>query len=157
MHHKYILIAIFVALLWGIAPILLKRLVTKFDKITILVIDGLLYFLFLLLIGYKYYDKIVKDIPKINAFDVSLMFFTAVITGLMGNLIYMLLLEGHDSYIITALVSISPFFTLVLAYFFTKEKITLWGLMGTVLIIAGILMISYNDTQYKIEEYLNFL
>ena len=117
MHHKYILIAIFVALLWGIAPILLKRLVTKFDKITILVIDGLLYFLFLLLIGYKYYDKIVKDIPKINAFDVSLMFFTAVITGLMGNLIYMLLLEGHDSYIITALVSISPFFTLVLAYF----------------------------------------
>ena len=157
MHHKYILIAIFVALLWGIAPILLKRLVTKFDKMTILVLDGVLYFLFLLLFGYKYYDKIIKDIPKIDAIDVSLMFFTAVITGLMGNLIYMLLLEGHDSYIITALVSISPFFTLVLAYFFTKEKITLWGLMGTVLIVAGILMISYNDTQYKIEEYLNFL
>ena len=157
MHHKYILIAIFVALLWGIAPILLKRLVTKFDKMTILVLDGILYFLVLLLFGYKYYDKIIKDIPKIDAIDASLMFFTAVITGLMGNLIYMLLLEGHDSYIITALVSISPFFTLVLAYFFTKEKITIWGLMGTVLIVAGILMISYNDTQYKIEEYLNFL
>jgi drug/metabolite transporter (DMT)-like permease len=124
---------------------------------TILVLDGILYFLVLLLFGYKYYDKIIKDIPKIDAIDASLMFFTAVITGLMGNLIYMLLLEGHDSYIITALVSISPFFTLVLAYFFTKEKITIWGLMGTVLIVAGILMISYNDTQYKIEEYLNFL
>ena len=124
---------------------------------TVLVLDGLLYFLFLLLFGYKYYDKIIKDIPKIDAIDASLMFFTAVITGLMGNLIYMLLLEGYDSYIITALVSISPFFTLVLAYLFTKEKITIWGLMGTVLIVAGILMISYNDTQYKIEEYLNFL
>jgi drug/metabolite transporter (DMT)-like permease len=99
----------------------------------------------------------VKDIPKIDAYDVSLMFFTAVITGLMGNLTYMLLLEGHDSYIITALVSISPFFTLILAYLFTKENITIWGAMGTVLIILGILMISYNDTQYKIEEYLNFL
>lgn len=157
MHHKYILITIFVAFLWGLAPILLKRLVTKFDKITILVLDGILYFLFLLLIGYNYYDKIVKDIPKIDAFDASLMFFTAVITGLMGNLIYMLLLEGHDSYIITALVSMSPFFTLLLAYFFTKEKITIWGAMGTVLIVSGILMISYNDTQYKIKEYLNFL
>jgi len=157
MHHSYILIAIFVALLWGIAPILLKRLVSKFDKMTILVFNGILYFLVLLLIGYNYYHKIVKDIPKIDAYDVSLMFFTAVITGLMGNLTYMLLLEGHDSYIITALVSISPFFTLILAYLFTKENITIWGAMGTVLIILGILMISYNDTQYKIEEYLNFL
>ena len=157
MHHRYILIAIFVAFLWGLAPILLKRLVAKFDKITILVLDGFLYFFFLLLIGYKYYDKIVKEIPKINGFDISLMFLTAVIAGLFGNLIYMLLLEGHDSYIITALVSISPFFTLVLAYYFTTEKITMWGAMGTLLILSGILMISYNDHQYKPEGFLNFL
>ena len=85
------------------------------------------------------------------------MFFTAVITGLVGNLIYMLLLEGHDSYIITALVSISPFFTLILAYLFTKEKITLWGALGTVLIILGILMIAYNDKDHKPEGFLNFL
>ena len=157
MHLKYILIAIFVALLWGIAPILLKRLVTKFDKMTILVLDGCLYFICLLFIGYKYQDKITKDLPKINTYDLILMFFTAVITGLVGNLIYMLLLEGHDSYIITALVSISPFFTLILAYFFTKEKITLWGALGTVLIVLGILMIAYNDQHYKPEGFLNFL
>jgi drug/metabolite transporter (DMT)-like permease len=157
MHHRYILIAIFVAFLWGLAPILLKRLVAKFDKMTILVLDGFLYFFFLLFIGYKYYDKIVKDIPKIDGFDISLMFLTAVITGLLGNLIYMFLLEGHDSYIITALVSISPFFTLILAYYFTTENITMWGAMGTVLIVSGILMISYNDHQYKPEGYLNFL
>ena len=157
MHHKYILIAMLVAFLWGLAPILLKRLVTKFDKITVLVLDGIMYFAFLLLIGYKYSDTIAKDIPKINVFDAFLMFFTAVITGLAANAIYMMLLEGHDSYIITALVSISPFFTLILAYFFTKEKITMWGIFGTALIVLGILMISYNDTQYKVEEYLNYL
>ena len=157
MQSKYILIAIFIAFLWGVAPILLKRLVNKFNKITILVLEGILYFVFLLFIWYKYQDKIAKDLPKIDAYDAFLMFFTAVITGLVGNLIYMLLLEGHDSYIITALVSISPFFTLILAYLFTKEKITLWGALGTILIVLGILMIAYNDQDYKPEGFLNFL
>jgi drug/metabolite transporter (DMT)-like permease len=157
MHLRYILIAISVAFLWGLAPVLLKRLVTKFDKITILVLDGCLYFAFLMMIWYKYQDKIAKDIPKIDAYDALLMFLTAVITGLVGNLIYMLLLEGHDSYIITALVSISPFFTLILAYLFTKENITLWGASVTVLIVLGILMIAYNDKHYKPEGFLNFL
>jgi len=157
MHHTYIIIAITVAFLWGAAPIVLKRLVAKFDKMTILVLDGIMYFAVLMLIAYRYSDTIAKDIPKINGVDLSLMFFTAVVTGLAANAVYMMLLEGHDSYIVTALVSVSPFFTLIMAYLFTKEKITLWGIFGTVLIVLGILMISYNDTQYKLEGYLNYL
>jgi drug/metabolite transporter (DMT)-like permease len=157
MHHNYIILAITVAFLWGAAPIVLKRLVAKFDKMTILVLDGMMYFAVLMLIAYRYSDTIAKDLPKINACDTFLMFFTAVITGLAANAVYMMLLEGHDSYIVTALVSVSPFFTLIMAYLFTKEKITLWGIFGTVLIVLGILMISYNDTQYKVEGYLNYL
>jgi drug/metabolite transporter (DMT)-like permease len=157
MHHNYIILAIAVAFLWGAAPVILKRLVAKFDKMTILVLDGIMYFAVLMLIAYRYSDTIAKDLPKINAFDTFLMFFTAVVTGLAANAVYMMLLEGHDSYIVTALVSVSPFFTLIMAYLFTKEKITLWGIFGTVLIVLGILMISYNDTQYKVEGYLNYL
>ena len=157
MHHTYIILAITVAFLWGAAPIVLKRLVAKFDKMTSLVLDGIMYFVVLMMIAYRYSDTITKDIPKINAVDASLMFFTAVVTGLAANAVYMMLLEGHDSYIVTALVSVSPFFTLIMAYLFTKEKITLWGIFGTVLIVLGILMISYNDTQYKLEGYLNYL
>ena len=69
----------------------------------------------------------------------------------------MYLLEDNDSYIITALVCISPFFTLILAYLFTKEKITIYGVLGTIFIVFGILLISYNDKHYKREGFLKFL
>jgi drug/metabolite transporter (DMT)-like permease len=153
MHLKYILIAIFISLLWGISPILLKSLVAKLDKVTILVINANLYFAFILMLGYKYYDTIAKDIIKIDIYDVVKMFLSAVIAGFFGNWIYMSILEDHDSYIITALVSISPLFTLILAYLFTKEKVTLWGAFGTILIILGILMISYNEMNFKLEGF----
>ena len=105
------------------------------------------------MLGYKYYDTIAKDIIKIDIYDVVKMFLSAVIAGFFGNWIYMSILEDHDSYIITALVSISPLFTLILAYLFTKEKVTLWGAFGTILIILGILMISYNEMNFKLEGF----
>ena len=151
MHIKYILVAIFISFLWGVSPIILKQLVAKFDKMTILIVDGILYCAFLLFLGINYYDTIMKDIPKASFYDWTLLIFTAIFPGVVANLLYMTIIEDHDSYIITALVCISPFFTLALAYFFTKENVTLLGAMGTALIVLGILLISYNDKANKIK------
>lgn len=151
MEIKYIFVAIFISFLWGVSPIILKQLVNKFDKMTVLFIDGVIYFIFTLLLGFYYYDTIMKDIPKITLYDGLLLFLIAILPGIVANVLYMTVIENHDSYIITALVCISPFFTLALAYFFTKENVTIWGAMGTVLIVSGILMISYNDNAKKIK------
>lgn len=145
MEIEYILVAIFISFWWGISPIILKGLVTKFNVMTIMVLEGIMYFVLVILLGIKYYDTIVTDMKRVNTRDWAMMFLTAVIGGFIANVIYMKLLEKHDSYIITALVSISPFFTLVLAYSFTKEKVTALGALGTIFIVFGILMISYND------------
>jgi drug/metabolite transporter (DMT)-like permease len=145
METEYILVAIFISFWWGISPIILKGLVTKFDVMTIMVLEGILYFAFVILMGIRYYDTIMIDAKRANAHDWSMMFLTAVVGGFIANVIYMALLEKHDSYIITALVSISPFFTLGLAYFFTKEKVTALGALGTIFIVLGILMISYKE------------
>jgi drug/metabolite transporter (DMT)-like permease len=151
MEIKYILVAIFISFLWGVSPLILKQLVTKFDKMTILAIDGILYFIFTLLLGFYYYDTIMKDIPKITLYDAILLALIAILPGVVANVLYMTVIENHDSYIITALVCISPFFTLALAYLFTKENVTVWGALGTALIVSGILMISYNDKAKKLK------
>ena len=119
MEIKYILVAIFISFLWGVSPLILKQLVTKFDKMTVLIIDGILYFIFTLLLGFYYYDTIMKDIPKITLYDGILLFLIAILPGVVANVLYMTVIENHDSYIITALVCISPLFTLVLAHLFT--------------------------------------
>jgi len=157
MKITVILIALFISFLWGYPPIILKHLLIKFDKTTVIIIEGLLYLLFLIfLIIYKS-DTFTKDVKKINYVDMGLFFLTAVFGGFLANFLYMYLLEDNDSYIITALVCISPLFTLMLAYLFTKEKITIYGVLGTILIVLGILLVSYNDKDYKPEGFLLFL
>jgi len=146
MHLNFILIAIFISALWGATPIVIKSLTKKFDISTIMFFEGCLYFFFLLCYAYKYKGVIEKDVIKINHVDLFKMFFASVIGGLIGNILYIYVLEKHDSYVTTALVSVSPFFTLILAYYFTKENITLYGVLGVILIVFGILLIAYNET-----------
>ena len=150
----YILAALYVSLLWGISPIILKLLTMKFNTITIMVINGLLYFISLIIIFYFNYKTIMKDIPRINKYDLLLLVSTSVFIGLSAQLIYITLLGSFDSYIITALVSVSPLFTLILAYLFMKENITIHGVLGTILIVVGIMLISYNDDRYRIKSFL---
>ena len=146
MHLYFILIAILISALWGATPIVIKSLTKKFNISTIMLCEGLLYFFFLLCYAYKFKDIIRKDIPKIDHIDIFKMFFAGVIGGLIGNILYIYVLEKHDSYITTALVSVSPFFTLILAYYFTKENITLYGVLGVTFIVFGIMLIAYNET-----------
>ncbi len=157
MKNTAILIALFISFLWGYPPIILKHLLIKFDKTTVIIIEGILYSLFLSFLIVCKSDTFIKDVKKINYVDMGLFFSTAVFGGFLANFLYMYLLEDNDSYIITALVCISPFFTLILAYLFTKEKITIYGVLGTIFIVLGILLISYNDKHYKREGFLKFL
>lgn len=157
MEIKFIFLAIFVSFLWGYTPIILKYLLTKFDKVTVIITEGILYLIFLFFIIFWKNDIYLKDLKKFTYFDLGLFFLTAIIGGFLANLLYIFLLQDNDSYIITALVSISPFFTLILAYLFTKEKITIYGVLGTIFIVFGILLISYNEKQYKPEGFLQFL
>jgi drug/metabolite transporter (DMT)-like permease len=152
-----ILLAIFVSFLWGYTPIILKYLLSRFTKTTVIVTEGILYALFLSFFIFWKNHEFINDVKKFTYVDIGLFFLTAIIGGFLANVLYIFLLEENDSYIITALVSISPLFTLILAYLFTKEKITLYGVLGTILIVIGIILISYNDKMFKKEGFLEFL
>jgi hypothetical protein len=35
-----------------------------------------------------------------------------------------------------------------------KEKITVFGILGVILVVLGVVCISFNDTNFKLEEFI---
>jgi len=61
-------------------------------------------------------------------------------------------LKDNHSHIISALDSSAPFFTLLIAYFLLNEKVNVFGILGTILIVLGVVCISYNDADINMSE-----
>jgi drug/metabolite transporter (DMT)-like permease len=87
---------------------------------------------------------IISDIRKITYFDVTVIGVTVISTGFLANLLYYKVLQKHDSHIIVALMNTCPFFTLILAYLFLKEKIKIYGILGVFFILIGVFCLAYN-------------
>jgi drug/metabolite transporter (DMT)-like permease len=71
---------------------------------------------------------------------------TSVITGFLANLLYFYILKDNDSYIVAALTYSAPVFTLVLAYLFLNERMTVLGVTGVLLIVLGVVAVAFNES-----------
>lgn len=154
MNPSYIATALFISFLWGTTPFLHKALLKKYNPISILIFDGLLYCAGILFVIAFHYDKFTMDVKKITYSDMGFIFTAGIVTSLIANFLYLYVLQEHESYIISALVFSSPVFTFLIALLLTNEKITGFGALGVFLIILGVLSIIFNDCQYKLEEFL---
>lgn len=140
MKIVYILIALFVAFLWGLLPVVHKYVLQKHNIITVIVFSALIYALCTLILAWLYWPSIKKDLRIIDKNTILLLTIVTIFAGFLANIIYMYVLEKHDSHIISALVYTSPVFTLILAILFLNEKPTMLSLIGIFLIISGIIM-----------------
>jgi len=152
METSAFLLTLFSAFLWGVSPIITKRLIMKYDRYTIMILFSFTYILCLLL-AMPYYGKdFMKDIVKINNSDVLIILFQGIFVLFFGNIIYYYVLKDNNTSLITALESCTPFFTLILAYFLLNEKVNISGVIGIVFIVVGVFFISYNDTKLNVFE-----
>ena len=107
---------------------------------------------FLITITAYYNNKIIiQDFKKINLRIGAILFFTTVFTLYLTNILYYYILKSHETSIISALVYSAPAFTVVFAYLFLNEKISLCGFIGILLIIIGTILINIDN---KYVEYL---
>lgn len=145
-----IFVALGVAFLWGIAPVIHKSMLGKHSHVTIMLITATVNIL--CVISYAFFNnkELLPDMKTIPMKDVAIVAGTTITTVFLANVLYYNVLKKHDSYIISALIYSSPIFTLLLAYLFLKEKITYYGLLGVLCIVIGVLFISINE--YKFEE-----
>jgi drug/metabolite transporter (DMT)-like permease len=147
-----LLLTIFGAFLWGVSPVIHKYLLGTYNQLTIMILISFIYTICLLLCLPFYSNAVYKDIFKLNVHDIILFLISGVFTLFLGNAIYYYVLKDNHSHVISALDSSAPFFTLILAYLLLKEKINIFGVLGTILIVLGVICISYNDTDMNISE-----
>jgi len=141
---NYILLALCVSFLWGTVPVVHKYLLTKYQPITIMIISNVVYLSLLLITVFIERKAFLNDINKMPLND-SLIIVTASIFGLyIGYKLYYYVLKDHKSSIISALIYSSPIFTLIIAYIFLKERLSIYGYLGIFSILLGVILISQN-------------
>ena len=151
---RYVIVALVLSFLWGVLPIVHKFLLRKYDKLSIMILFALTYFICILFLVTTTHKQLVKDIAKMPIFDAFVIIVTSFITGFMANLTYYYVISKHESYIVEALISCSPLFTLVFAYFLLEENITFIGVIGVLLITLGVVCISFNEKQHLFENFM---
>jgi len=101
-----------------------------------------------------YNNKLYSDIKSVNSYDIFLISTYTFFTIFLANLLFLEVLKYNNTYEVAAIGGIYPFFTLLLAYLFLKEKITVFGILGVILVVLGVVCISFNDTNFKLEEFI---
>lgn len=141
-----VLAAIFVAFLWGVSPVIHKNLLISLNHFTIIFIGGIMYSVAMILMAIQNWSIIKKNITTdLTLKKLSLIFFTTIIGGFVANYIYLRVLKNNNSYFISALIYTAPLFTLLTVSLLKSEKITVYGVLGVLLITLGIVAIVYNE------------
>lgn len=144
--NYFILTAVFISFLWGIAPVIQKHLLHTINPNTMLLFYSISYTLCVILYSIYNWKVIHNDIVKhmnIRYFIIILLLGLGV--GFLANVLYFHILHKKDSYIVNALVCSSPLFTMIIAYLFINEKLHMRGVIGVMCIIIGIVLIAFNE------------
>jgi hypothetical protein len=142
---NYILLALVISLLWGISPVIHKHLLNKYNWITIMLSSSLVYFILVIIISLLKRKEIIADLMKISVRDAFVLISLPLFTVFIAQIIYYYILKEHESSIISALISSSPVFTLIISYLFLKERLDIYGISGIFAIITGVVLISRNN------------
>lgn len=145
MIQIYIFIALFVGFLDGLSPVIHKSLLNKYSPVTLLILSSVVYFSCVLIYFCNNAELVLREVGRITKIDMFRLTINAIVGSFFANILYLDVLKNHDSNIISALINTSPLFTLVLAYFLLKEKITFYGLLGIFLIVTGTACLAYNN------------
>ena len=141
-------VALSIALAWGASPIIHKYVLRSADPLTVMILSGIIYTICVIvfvIFNWKRFYKSVHTLTRTSKKSIMWLAVTAIICGFIPNIVYFYILNKNDSYIVSALIYASPIFTLILAYYVLKEKITPIGFTGVILIMLGVLCIAFNE------------
>jgi drug/metabolite transporter (DMT)-like permease len=147
-------IALIGAFLWGVSPIIGKRLLQNNSRYTIMFLISFIYFMCLLISLPFFQHEFLKDLEKMAVDDVFLLLFQGLFVVFISNVTFYYVLKHNDAAIVNAIESICPLITLLLGYWLLNEKIGHMGTIGIILIVLGVFCISYNDKNISVVEML---
>ena len=149
MLQIYIWIGILISFLWGIQTVIHKHLLNHISGLSIMLYSTILYTIMICITAYYNKSIIVKDLQKINLRIGSILFFTAVFTVFLTNLLYYYILNHHESSLVSALISTAPIFTVIFAYLFLNERVSIYGFTGILSFMIGLILINMDNKQVE--------
>lgn len=150
----YVMIATFIAFLWGVEAVIKKNLLHKYDFVSMMIFVSVVYVACAIVMFFIKRKTIMRDAAKIETADVPWILFLALGPMFGANLLYYYILKDHDSSLVTAMVFSAPAFTLIISYLWFKEKIDAYGLSGILCILLGVCLIANNDGSAKRDVFL---
>ena len=138
---------IFVTLLLGIYPIIIKLALIHISPATFMFGFGIALFIFEMIYGFIHLDFLKKDYHTIvkKKFIIGIFFLTGFIVSLINFLNYDLV-KKYKVYFVTAFISIYPLITAIISYYFLKEKISKYAFIGIFFVILGIMIINFSES-----------
>ncbi|MCY6370872.1 DMT family transporter [Clostridium ganghwense] len=80
------------------------------------------------------------------------LLYLAIFCSCIGFAIYIYCLEKLGATVITTYVNLQPMITLVTAALILKESITIWQGMGSVIILAGVFLVSFSGKKKIVDR-----
>lgn len=138
-----LVLTLFIAFCWGGQTMIHKYLLKTFSPYTMLVVGSGFYLACLFVFAIVYWPKIKIDIPKISWKLLSLVLVSSIICGFIANLVYYFVLSKNQSYVVSSIISCAPLFTLLLAWMFLRENVTVLSVIAVGLIVLGVALLAY--------------
>jgi drug/metabolite transporter (DMT)-like permease len=99
-----------------------------------------------MIIGYILFfqDSVKRDFSILlkKPYLIGLIFVYAAALLFVGEYLYYKVLHDHKTYLITAILATYPIITLAISYWFFEEKIELTHIIGSLLIVGGIILVT---------------
>jgi drug/metabolite transporter (DMT)-like permease len=138
INSQSILLALFVAFLWGSTPILMRYCSKTLHFTTVMAISGLFYICFLGMLIYYQRKTILDDIKSNITLKTAFYMMCSAFMGIfLANLLFHQLIASNEVYI-TALAYTAPLFSVLIAYLLLGESICFRQIIGILLIAIGI-------------------
>ncbi len=132
-----IILAFFVAILWGTVPIIYK--INEISYHSIIIISAITFFVSSICYFLIYHKTIITDLNK-HKNNIIYIVLTSFLGLFLANLFYYNAIKNSNKIsIIVSITALYPLITLILSYLILNEKISFTNIIGIIFIVIGIL------------------
>lgn len=143
---EVISLSLVISALWGILPVVHKFLLDGISGSTLMILGSVFYTSCIAVYAVVERKTLVPQVSVMSWTTLAIIATLSITTGFFANLIYYHVLKHGSSSVVSALIYSSPVFTVILAYFWLRERLSLAGYLGVAFIVAGVVLLAFNDT-----------
>ena len=136
------LLALLVAFIWGINPIMEKLSLVKATPLTVMTIRFIMTSIVLTII--TIYQGKFYELNNLDSKTYYYIIIPAILAG-VGLYIYFIALGKGESSKVVPIIATFPLFTAIYAFLILKESITTPKIIGTFLIVSGLVILNWGS------------